>query len=151
MILEKLHYAKMPVRDVKIDYSRPWQKLHWRTLESAYGKSSFFLYYKDELVHFYDKHHSFLFDFNLELIHLAMELTGIKKEIAVTSGFEKHVDGTDDFRDNIHPKANRQKADAGFRPVSYYQVFSSRFGFLPMPELIPTGPTPGISTLSFPA
>ncbi|MBP5412247.1 MAG: WbqC family protein [Bacteroidales bacterium] len=38
-----------PVEQVEIDYSQSWQREHWRTLETIYNASPFFLYYKDYL------------------------------------------------------------------------------------------------------
>jgi len=32
------------VQDVRIDYSQSWQRTHWKTLETAYNTSPFFLY-----------------------------------------------------------------------------------------------------------
>src|SRR5687767_704652 len=39
---------KMLTRDVRISYDHPWQKLHWRSLESAYRSSPFFEFYEDD-------------------------------------------------------------------------------------------------------
>jgi hypothetical protein len=30
------------IKEVQIDYTEPWQKQHWRALESAYNRSPFF-------------------------------------------------------------------------------------------------------------
>ena len=37
------------VRDIRISYSDNWQKLHWKSLESAYRSSPYFEYYEDKL------------------------------------------------------------------------------------------------------
>jgi len=37
--------ATLPVHEVRIDYSTPWQKIHWRSITSAYRNSAFFEYY----------------------------------------------------------------------------------------------------------
>ena len=47
--VNKKHNQKILVRDVDIDYSLNWQKVHWKAIESAYNRSPFFLYYKDRL------------------------------------------------------------------------------------------------------
>jgi hypothetical protein len=34
-------------KDIRIAETIPWQRLHWRSIETAYNNSPFFLYYKD--------------------------------------------------------------------------------------------------------
>ena len=46
---------KMPIRDVTIDYSKSWQKIHWKSIESAYRLSPCFEFYADDLSGFYEK------------------------------------------------------------------------------------------------
>jgi hypothetical protein len=38
----KSHSSFMPDKDVKIAYHTPWQKIHWRSIISAYNSSPFF-------------------------------------------------------------------------------------------------------------
>ena len=44
---------KTPIRDVMLDLSQDWQRIHWLALESAYGSSPFYEFYKDEIRRFY--------------------------------------------------------------------------------------------------
>ena len=37
------------IHDIRISYLSNWQSNHWRAIESAYNKSPFFLYYRDDL------------------------------------------------------------------------------------------------------
>ena len=37
-----------PIADLKISYDNNWLKLHWKSWETAYNSSPFFLYYKDD-------------------------------------------------------------------------------------------------------
>ena len=70
------HY--LPIREMKIDYSGKWQQEHWRAIVSAYRTSPFFEYYEDDFAPFYKTvKYENLFDFNLELINLICQLTGI--------------------------------------------------------------------------
>src|SRR6478735_6864409 len=38
-----------PLADTLIDYTHDWQRQHWRTLFSAYGRAPFFEHYGPEL------------------------------------------------------------------------------------------------------
>ena len=133
----------LPVREIRIDNSKPWQKQHWRAIVSAYNSTPYFEYFKDELEPFYTKRFTFLFDFNTELLRQLMDMLGIRQEIKFTSGFLHEYGGNSDplcydFRNSIHPKrilSQNQKelisTSAGHSGHnSYHQLFSEKFGFI---------------------
>src|SRR5690554_6691552 len=47
--IEKSGKLKTSMKEVKISYTENWQKLHWKTITSAYNSSPFFEYYLDDL------------------------------------------------------------------------------------------------------
>jgi hypothetical protein len=117
--------AKIKIKDVQIDYTDCWQKLHWRTINTAYRSSPFFVYYTDDFLPFYCKNEKFLFDFNCKMLDKLIELTGLKIKTVFSDNF--YLNYNMDFRYSISPK---NKADnPEFYPVPYYQVFSNKFGF----------------------
>ncbi|MDR0738184.1 MAG: WbqC family protein [Prevotellaceae bacterium] len=127
--------VKMPIRDVRIDYSEPWQRMHWRAIEAAYRSSAFFAYYADDFRPFYERKEKFLFDLNEQILRLALDLAGLKITITYTGKFEAgnltSVTAHDECRDEryrITPKLPFPD-DKKFKPQHYYQVFSSRNGF----------------------
>jgi len=128
--------GKQPVKDIKIDYATDWQKLHWKAIGSAYGKSAFYLYLHDDLKPFYFHKHTFLFDYNCKLLETLLALIGIRKNIGLTDEFCPDPVIADDFRESIHPKSRKQKNDAAFMPERYYQVFGTKHGFLPNLSII---------------
>ncbi len=123
---------KTKIKDVRIDYSKEWQLNHWRTIITAYNSSPFFEFYMDELLPFYQKKYDFLFDYNLELIYLMNELTGLNADIEFTGHYvDVASEGQIDYRNSIHPKQRMQQSDSLFTPVPYNQVFEEKFGFVP--------------------
>jgi hypothetical protein len=127
--------AKMPIREVRIDYSEPWQRTHWRAIEAAYRSSAFFAYYADDFRLFYERQEKFLFDLNEKILRLALELIGMNTPITYTEAFEAEdvsrkatQEEIYDGRYRITPKIPFS-ADTKFKPQNYYQVFSSRNGF----------------------
>jgi hypothetical protein len=127
--------VKMPIRDVRIDYSEAWQRTHWRAIETAYRSSAFFAYYADDLRPFYERKEKFLFDLNEKILRLALDLIGLKVVVTYTDKFEAgdltSATAQDELRDEryrITPKLPLS-ADKKFKPQHYYQVFSSRNGF----------------------
>jgi len=121
---------KMPMRDVRISDHGNWRHLHWAALVTAYEGSPFFEYYADDLRPFYERRYAFLADFNAELQAAVLDLLGLAPRITVTERYADASEADADLREVISPKADRG-ADAHFRPVAYYQVFSARHGFLP--------------------
>jgi len=129
--VEKLSEKKQQTKDVRIANHGNWQHLHWNAIISAYNSSPFFEYYQDDFALFFEKKHTFLFDLNESLRELIMGLLGINNEkVSYSATYLKEVIGNvDDYRETIHPKKD-YKMDGCFFPVSYYQVFDVRFGFL---------------------
>jgi len=112
------------IRDVRIDYKCPWQLKHWRAIESAYSGTPYFLYFKDFLYPFFENRYEFLFDFNLELTAVLLQLFKIKKAPAFTGNFKKEYHERLDLRNLIHPKKERF-----FQDSPYHQVFDDRYPF----------------------
>ena len=129
--VEKTHGYKMPIRDVRIDYSMSWQRVHSRALVTAYSSSPFFMYYADEILPLFEQRETFLFDFNLKATQLLCDILGIRSKILLTDSYEFCESNPLDFRLSISPKAGQQKADKNFYPREYFQVFAHKHGFLP--------------------
>ena len=123
---------KLPIRDIRIDYSRNWTVQHERAIASAYGTSAFFEYYRDGLFAILDSRPERLFDLNLEIIRFFISQTGLPVDLRMTGEYipEGHTD-MEDMRECIHPKRpDTILEDLGLaRP--YFQVFSTRGGFIP--------------------
>ncbi|MEG2071452.1 MAG: WbqC family protein, partial [Bacteroidales bacterium] len=95
---------KMLIKEVKIDYKTPWQRNHWKTIESAYNNSPFFLYYQDYIKPFYQKQYPYLFDFNMELINILLKLLKLDIPYRFTTEYRENIPNTIDARKIIHPK-----------------------------------------------
>ncbi|GHT10227.1 hypothetical protein AGMMS4956_01240 [Bacteroidia bacterium] len=125
--IQKMHHQKMLIRDVQIDYSTHWQHQHWRALQAAYNASPFFLHYADDLRPFFEQPTKFLWDFNLQLLQKIMAWIPLSTPIAPTASFQQEA--ANDFRYTISPKcADNEHASTC---CCYYQVFASRWGFVP--------------------
>jgi hypothetical protein len=124
--VEKTNGEKILTRDVRISLHNNWQLHHWRSIESAYNSTPFFEYYKDDLLPFYEKKWTFLWDFNLEIQAKVMELLDIQLELKFTKEYKTELnENILDLRERIHPK----KKDETGSLKSYYQIFYQRFGF----------------------
>jgi len=120
---------KTYVRDIRIDYNKKWQKLHWRSIESAYRHSPFFEFYIDEYSPFYEKRFEFLLDFNVALLEMILKALEIDNTINYSREFiNGDMEDYADYREAINPKRDLS-SDPLFVPVSYHQVFAERIGF----------------------
>jgi WbqC-like protein family len=64
-----------PIKDVRIDWSKPWAESHLKALTISYSKAPFFKEYLHLLESFYQQRYEFLADFTIETsITLAREL-----------------------------------------------------------------------------
>ncbi|GET22860.1 WbqC family protein [Prolixibacter denitrificans] len=124
---------KVKTKDVRIATAEDWQRLHWRTIVSAYNNSPFFPYYQDELAPFFhEKKWKYLLDFNLEIQEKVMELLEIDVQIKRSTEFIKEeTEDMLDLREVIHPKKQRSKPDPHFHSEPYTQVFEEKFDFQP--------------------
>ena len=60
--------------DIKIDYSQNWINQHLQSMQSSYGKTPYFLFYKDLITQVLKLRHIFLFDLNYDLLTLFFKL-----------------------------------------------------------------------------
>lgn len=124
------HHNCQFIRDLRISYHGNWRHLHWNALQSAYGESPFFEYYQDDIRPFFEKHWTFLFDFNEEIREKMCELIDIQPKVSSTSKFvAQHTDSIKDYRNVITPK--HPVPDSDFVSKPYYQVYQQKNGFLP--------------------
>lgn len=126
---------KLPISQIKVDYSTPWIQQHKRAIISAYRTSAYFEYYQDELFEILDRKPETLFDLNLALIRFFIEKTGIKVDLRLTSEFSSEglvEDGTvrcEDLREVIHPKRPNTLLHSMDLEKPYFQVFVRKYGF----------------------
>ena len=106
-------------KNVKVDNSVQWQKIHWQSIRSAYGSTPFFEFYAERFQPFYEKEFEFLFEFNHELLKTVLKILKTEKAFELTSMFYKQPEGVIDLR-------GKKEAEPLKR---YYQTFEDRNGF----------------------
>ena len=104
--------SKTLIKDLKIVYPTPWQKLHFRGIESAYK--------------------NYLFDHNLAILTTILDFLKLKRDIRLTTDYIAIGDiNYRDLRNAIHPKASHRQPGCDYIPKPYRQTFSDRFPFTP--------------------
>jgi hypothetical protein len=119
---------RIPTKDVKIENEHPWQRLHWRSLESAYRRSAYFEYYEHHLEPFFNQEFQTLVDLNSAIFSKLCALLNINKTIEFTQSYEKSYTDCLDLRHISNPKKHQS---IEFPSQPYIQVFEERNGFVP--------------------
>ncbi len=120
---------KIHIKDIQISYDEDWQRIHWRSLFSAYNSSPFFEFYRYEIHDLFTKKRKYLFDLNMKAHEVICAALEIEKQTMLTTGFENVPENTINLREKITPK--KAESDEAFQPVEYTQVFSERSKFVP--------------------
>lgn len=123
--------VKLLTKDVRIDYSTPWQKLHYRSIESAYRNAPFYDYYIEEFLPFFRREEMFLLDLNNRILEAFLRIFNVSKTLTLTSDYEAHPAGVCDMRDAFHPKPSRRVGSFRVETKPYTQTFADRFPFIP--------------------
>ena len=125
--------TKTPIREVRISEHGAWRHLHAQALRTAYGASPFFEYYADELLPFYERRYTYLWDFNAELLQTLLSLLQLDVAWCATEDFipppsADTPPGLCDLRYSLSPKSVEAIPGVSLRP--YYQLHLARRGFV---------------------
>jgi hypothetical protein len=115
---------KQKTKEVKIDYKDNWQKLHLKTLETAYSSSPFFEFYIDDLQPIFEKQTPFLLDLNLKAHEIIMNALQLEIPTSKTIEYHKNVDFLDVRKFAI------AKGEKEIQLDRYIQVFEQNHGFI---------------------
>ena len=124
---------KLPISEIKVDYSTPWLVQHQRAIVSAYRTSAYFEYYQDELFAIMDSKPERLIDLNTALLKFFIDKIGLRVDLRMTQEYSPEAIAgglmCDDLREVIHPKRpNTILSDLALEKP-YFQVFSPKYGF----------------------
>lgn len=136
--------GKQKYGDVKMDNDYPWQRQHWRTLETAYRTSPFFEFYEDDIAPLYHNTYHSLMDFNLKTIETICACIQIKMPRERTQIFEPDVLDKIDGRTLINSKTKLP-----FPQPEYVQVFGDRNDFIPNLSILDLLFNEGTNTLTY--
>ncbi|MBT8284427.1 MAG: hypothetical protein HKO75_03520 [Flavobacteriaceae bacterium] len=118
--------GKQYYRDVRTDNKYPWQRQHWRSLQTAYRSSPFFEYYEDDLAPLFLKYPVYLLDHNFRCLESISALLNLNLPDKKTDLYHPSPEDIRDMRFLV----NAKKA-ISFDPSTYTQVFTERHGFIP--------------------
>ncbi|MBX2964666.1 MAG: WbqC family protein [Cyclobacteriaceae bacterium] len=119
--------GKIPIKDVRIDYSQKWLNNHWRAVTSAYRNAPYFEHYADDLHDNLFGRQAFLYDLNYNLLTMCLNWLNAALPVQETSSYEKTpANGIVDLRNALIAKKT-ETLDTYYKPVAYTQVFGNGF------------------------
>jgi len=83
----------IPIKDVRIDWSKSWPKKHLNALTIAYAKAPFFASYQPWLAYVYERDYEFLADFTIDTTVELAEMLGIRDTKFMRSSEILGIDG----------------------------------------------------------
>lgn len=115
---------KKLVTAIEIDYSHEWILPHWRTLQTAYNRSPYFLYYADGLHQALSRRPTTLWELNISLLELLRRWIAPDLPVAFTESWQPtYPPPVRDCRNYFSPGA----APDRMRVPPYPQAFGSAF------------------------
>ena len=130
---------KLPIRELKIDWSKPWLQQHSRAIISAYRTSAFFEYYMDDFFALYEQRPETLLELNTSLLRFLLEKLGIAADVRYTTEYSREGVVSEiseatavrcqDLREVIHPKRPNSILSGLGLEKPYFQVFAQKHGF----------------------
>lgn len=124
-ILHTKSSGKNKTKDIQIDQSVSWQKLHIKSLDAAYSSSPFYEFYKDEIISVIQKKHKFLLDLNFDSIAVINDCLELNNSIKKTKIYQIEIEEESDFRGLASAKDKHV-----YNLKKYTQVFNDKHGYI---------------------
>ncbi|MBC6366919.1 WbqC family protein [Algoriphagus sp. AK58] len=116
---------RIPLSQVKIDYSQNWQAIHLRGIQSAYGKAPFFEYFFPYFEQVLGSQEEYLWDLNFKLLTICLKLLRWPVKLAVIEK-EEILGKVLDIRGQIEPRRPFSERNY-YQAIPYPQVFGVDF------------------------
>lgn len=124
LIIPINHNGSRTFKDIEISYREDWQKLHWKSIKTAYQSSPYFEFYEDKLKKLFDGKEKSLLEFNLKSIKIIQEILKTEKAYSLNEEYIKNPEQVN-FREKFSAKNPSE-----YNMDEYYQTFSDKMGFL---------------------
>lgn len=124
LIIPIKHTGDRLMKDIQISYAENWQKLHWKSIKTAYQSSPYFEYYEDKLQSIFETREPSLLKFNLRALEVLQRILKTDKGFLLTEEYIKQPQ-MNDYREKFSAK---KPLHYGFE--EYYQTFSDKMGFI---------------------
>ena len=116
---------KEKYKDIKICYNSSWQKIHLKSIQSAYRNSPYYDFFEDYFIKFFNKKEKFLIDANIKSIEVIYDILDMKMKYDLTNDYKNKLENYTDYR-----KLVDSNPDEKMSKINYSQVFQEKNGFI---------------------
>ena len=124
-VIHSKNQRNYKTKDIRIDYSSDWQKLHIRSLQSAYRSSPFYEFYEDEVLAIFDKKHNYLLDLDLDVFQVINECLELDISFNKTIEYQVSIMQEEDYKYLVNAKIDQK-----YPLKKYTQVFDDKHGYI---------------------
>lgn len=125
LIIPMNHNGTRLLKDIEVSTREKWQKIHWKSIKTAYQTTPYFEFYEDQLAEIYTVKTKSLLEFNLHAIKVIQKILKIEKEFRLTEEYIREPESLN-YRNHFSAK---EKIAVDLE--EYFQSFSDKYGFLP--------------------
>jgi hypothetical protein len=123
LIIPINHSGERVMKDIKVSHRENWQKLHWKSIKSAYQSSPYFEFYEDKLQKIFEFESDSLIQFNLNALKIVLDILKTEKAYSLNIEYVK-IPLEENYREKFSAKKETE-----FEMEEYYQTFSDKLGF----------------------
>ena len=123
LIIPVKHNGTRTINEIEVSYRDGWEKIHWKSIKTAYQRSPYFEYYEDQLEQIFNFKTNSLFAFNLNALKIIQKILKTDKGYSLTEEYFRNPT-EENYREKFSPKKEQE-----FILEEYYQTFTEKFGF----------------------
>ena len=128
-VLKKEH--KQLITQIQTDPNENWKRQHWHSIQSAYNKSAFFMYYSHHFEPFFTGNTQVnLWEHNIGLLQCIFNILKQPFRFEPTVDYEKNAENKLDLRLNFNCKNKAPESELIINKT-YLQVFTEKSPFQP--------------------
>ena len=123
LIIPINHSGERVMKEIKVSHRENWQKLHWKSIKTAYQSSPYFEFYEDRLQKIFEFRTDSLIQFNLNALKIVLDILKTEKAYSLNNDYVK-IPLEENYREKFSAKKETE-----FEMEEYYQTFSDKLGF----------------------
>ena len=123
LIIPINHSGERVMKEIKVSHRENWQKLHWKSIKTAYQSSPYFEFYEDKLQKIFEFESDSLIQFNLNALKIVLDILKTEKAYSLNIEYVK-IPLEENYREKFSAKKETE-----FEMEEYYQTFCDKLGF----------------------
>ena len=123
LIIPINHSGERVMKEIKVSHRENWQKLHWKSIKTAYQSSPYFEFYEDKLQKIFEFETESLIQFNLNALKIVLDILKTEKAYSLNIEYVK-IPLEENYREKFSAKKETE-----FEMEEYYQTFCDKLGF----------------------